>query len=557
MVRQHWPIILVLAATFLVYSNIFSNQFVGDDLDFIVHWPTIESFSNLKPVLLGTNPTEHIGTYRPLRNIFFMISYHFFGTNPFGYHTVSLTTHLLTTLLVYLIVRRLSPLSPLPALTALLFGLHPIHTEAVTFVTASYDSIGILFALTSFYLYLLSGQKRKTKNQLIAYYLSLNTGVLALFTNEATLVLPLIISLHYYLYRLKKFTHPRQFKPIFPYIIVAAAYLFIRTQLVKILLRGTYQAGSFATTMLTSLKAILEYLVTYLVPLNLSISHTLPGGISTYTFQRFNLTALSSETAADPSIIITLLILLLLLGTAWFARRRQPLVSFAIGTMLLGLLPVMNFIPTALIFSERYSYLSSVGFVLLLAWLIVEVSHLFSSSRPRTMYLVVAILVIPLAAFYGYLTYHRNLDWSDEITFWHHEISTSPDNSILYYQLGRVYQSRSQLPEAVDAYSQAVAITPDFPEALTYMGQISLFLNNPQSAAQYLSLAIQYDSENQFIRVNLAAAYSQIGDQQFASHHYSEAASAYDLALQYYPTYQPARVNLAQLCESKLINCGQ
>jgi len=156
---SHKPKILVfilLLWTSLVYVNSFNNTFVIDDQIFIVDWPLIKNLNNL-PEFFGSNnqPEGEEGVYSPLKTCFHALNYHLWGLNPIGHHLVALLIHIIGTLFVYRLSILLTNNSITAFLCGLFFGLHPIHVEAVTFLTASIDTLGVVF------LYISCKQNRK------------------------------------------------------------------------------------------------------------------------------------------------------------------------------------------------------------------------------------------------------------------------------------------------------------------------------------------------------------------------------------------------------------
>src|SRR4051794_27591788 len=101
-------ILIICLLTFLSYSNIFSNQFINDDIDIIINWPPGHSTSNIPHFFLSaeTQPTPHIG-YRPIRTSILALIYTLFGPNPTAFHTFTIIIHLTNTILIYFITRRL------------------------------------------------------------------------------------------------------------------------------------------------------------------------------------------------------------------------------------------------------------------------------------------------------------------------------------------------------------------------------------------------------------------------------------------------------------------
>ena len=173
---KHVAVIIFLAI--LAYSNIFGNKLVVDDHIFVgTYHPSIpEAFT-------GVVPLGHEGVYRPIRGLFYTL----YGSNPVIYHLNSLLVHVLSTVLVYLIISHITRLRRMGLITGILFALHPVHTETITYIASGMDSIGIVFFLASFYLYL--------KNR---FWISILFALFAFFTTEMTLTLPILIIFHEY-----------------------------------------------------------------------------------------------------------------------------------------------------------------------------------------------------------------------------------------------------------------------------------------------------------------------------------------------------------------------
>src|SRR3989344_3831037 len=116
---KRWFLLLsLISITFLAFVNIIDNEFAYDDNSFIVSWEQIRQIENLPSLYQGDLPVGHQGVYRPLRSLFYTISYKLYGQNPQGYHIQAITVHIINTLLVYLIVLFLLKNNTVPYLTA-------------------------------------------------------------------------------------------------------------------------------------------------------------------------------------------------------------------------------------------------------------------------------------------------------------------------------------------------------------------------------------------------------------------------------------------------------
>ena len=306
-------LLLIVLVTAFSYSNIFQNEFVWDDPHFIVSWEEIQDLRNIPNLLMGDLPPEHRDVYRPIRSVSYALSYQLFGTDPFGYHLLSISVHLLCTILIYLIVLRITKKNMVALITSLLFGAHPVHTEAITFITTSFDIIGMTFFFAAFHFYLLSQQKGNPDHiahYRVAYFISILCAAIAFFTYELTLTLPFLLVLHQSCFgRQTGLNLWSKVKVHLPYFLAAIIYLTIRFVVVEVGSRGGYFAGSFYHTSLTMLKAFTKYLLILLFPINIGIEHVLPTNILTLSAYAVNKpAAFLSQSIFDPAVVLSILL---------------------------------------------------------------------------------------------------------------------------------------------------------------------------------------------------------------------------------------------------------
>jgi protein O-mannosyl-transferase len=185
-------ICIILLLTLAAYSNIFPNDFVLDDFDFIVYWPLIQDWNNLPQFFLGyTPPAGQEGIFSPLKTLVHAINYHLFGLNPLGHHIFSIIVHSTAVFFVYQLSHDFTKNRTVAFLSALFFGLHPVHAGVVSSMTGSVDVLGMLFLFVSFYLYVKAQEQGAILNQ--KYYIgSLIAAFVAIFSHELTLSLPLL-----------------------------------------------------------------------------------------------------------------------------------------------------------------------------------------------------------------------------------------------------------------------------------------------------------------------------------------------------------------------------
>ncbi len=475
---------IIIFITTLVYLPIFGNGFIIDDHVFIgTYHPTIaEAFG-------GAVPPGHEGVYRPIRGLIYTVYYNLFGANPFFYHLHSLLVHLLAMVLVYGIVHALSsrPQSRDPAqkdtgfrvkpgmtafVAALLFGLHPIHTESITYIASGMDVTGIVFLLASFWLYVKNSRHTVIPAQAGIQMLSFFFALLAFFTNEMTITLPLLLLLYELTVGNAPSDPPLKIRggrgsyarwgelgrKLWPYFVGAGLYLFIRFVILGIGARGVYLAGSPYLTFLTMTKVLVHYLWVQFVPIGLTLNHVISPGIEAFVYRGYRTGAIAGQSILDPEILASITVITFIIVITVIFRKKQPTVAFSAGWFFIGLLPVMGLVPQGSMFNERMLYLPSVGFVLGLS---LSLYNIYNRYNRYNRYIWVGIMLILL--FYGVRTATRNLDWRDDVTLWKRDVAAAPtENAYAYFALGNAYNDRKDFTKAVEAYTQSVDVNPGF-----------------------------------------------------------------------------------------------
>ncbi|MBW2983748.1 tetratricopeptide repeat protein [Candidatus Woesearchaeota archaeon] len=517
----HLHLLIIITLTSLVYINIFQNQFVWDDEDFIVNWEETKSLKNIPLLLKGAVPSRHEGVYRPLRGLFYALSYKLWGLNRAGYHFQSILVHLICTILVYFVVADITKKNIIAFMSALIFGIHPIHVEAVTFMTASFDTIGIIFFLASFYLYL---RAQSTKDNFKANIASITFAILAFFTYELTLTLPLLIVLYDICFRkIERKNITEKLKIHSPYFIILMFYLLIRVFILHTTPRGSYLAGSFYITMLIMTKVFVKYILLAIFPVKLSVDHTISKGISAFRVYISDET-LFAQSLFNFDILFSIAVIAALLIVAVKCFKEYPLVSFCMGWFFIGLAPVSHIIPQYMLLAEKYLYIPSFGFCLLFSSIIYSLYHL-RHNKQITRYTKIASIALSIFMIttYSALTIARNNDWKDELTLWLRTVETSPESISSHNNLGLIYDDFGKIDLAIKEYKRAVEINPRFFEAhynlgVAYYDQGKIYL-----AIEEYKKALAINQNFTPAHYNLGNAYRKNGDINLAIEEYKNA----------------------------------
>ncbi|MFA5932497.1 MAG: tetratricopeptide repeat protein [Microgenomates group bacterium] len=449
-------LLIIVILTFLAYVNIFQNGFMIDDKTFIVDWPQVKNVENLPDLLKGEVPEIHKGVYRPIRSTLYLVYQQIFGENPVGYHIHSIIVHLLATILVYFLVMELIKKKYVAFLTSLMFGLHPVHTESITYISASMEMSGVVFFLASFLLYL------KSKN-----ILSVVFAILAFFTYEMTLTLPFLIILYDLCFKKLNFKNlSKQILVYSPYFIATASFLILRVFILQIpFSRGDYLGFSFYHTMLTMSKVMMMYIGLLIFPNTVSYIHDLAPGFESFMTPHSNIQSILVQTPFDLDILFSILVLISLVFVAIKYFKKFPLITFCIGWFFLSLLPVDYFFPQGIAIADKYLYISSISFFLLLSYFIIWLSK---------KYKWITIITILLLITYFFLTFIQNQAWKDPISFWTKVESQHPKSALAAYTLGVTYGDQGNFEKAKYYFLKTIDLDPRFWEARYNLGNIYL-----------------------------------------------------------------------------------
>ncbi len=191
-----FPLLVIIAVSMAVYANALWNGFVYDDGFLVLDNPWIKDVKFLPDIFLseawGFIQGEPNSYYRPMMHVIYSLDYSLFGLKPWGFHLVNIIFHAGSSVLVFLIARTLfsenkypSRFISIPLMAGVLFAVHPIHTEAVVWVSGVQDLSYAFFCLLSLYLYLRSDSRFNAN-----YYLSVLAFFLGTLCKEPAITLP-------------------------------------------------------------------------------------------------------------------------------------------------------------------------------------------------------------------------------------------------------------------------------------------------------------------------------------------------------------------------------
>lgn len=536
--KDEWKFIFgILLLTFLAYANTLQNDWAYDDWFQVSKNKQITSYSNIPKTFtqsvwqfMDETKRETNGLYyRPIFNSALIIEYQLFGQKVWAWHLVSVLLHLIVVLLVYALARAWNSDKRVAAIAALIFGVHPVHAEAVAWISSSPDLFASIFVIAS----LLSYEKargahiRLRMNWICA---SLVFALLAMFSKEQAVMLPFVIAAREIFDdrdALKTKLKQAAFRAT---LFLAPAFIYLTARyLVLNLISGRYENEITVRQMLLTIPSVLlSYTRMLFVPYPLAIIYN-----NTYL-----------QSASDTKFLIPLLIVILIFAaTLWLIKSSAiTLRSFVI--FLLFLLPVLNlrvFNPDESLVHDRYLYLPSIGFCLLASLGLMKLSERFNDKSKEV--LIAATVVIAIVFFS--LTFFQNRTWRDDFALFNHALKYTTNKPYLYNALANSYVENNRFEDAEKVYLQSVAVAPDFGATHSGLGYVYSRLGKYDEALKYFQKAIETN------KPAIAADYFNLGSTYINLKKNDEAEKALLKAIELEPSYGPAHYNLGWIYDGR------
>jgi tetratricopeptide (TPR) repeat protein len=434
---DHRTAVVVLGLAVLVglaYSNSFGSGFVFDNAFIILNDPRLRAFdwANVKAIFGREywGAAAHSGLYRPLTTLTYAFNYAVLGNadQPAGYHAVNLLLHALNAAMAFAWARRVLSDVRAAAVTAAIFAVHPLATEAVTNIIGRADLLATSFVLLA----LLVNESPRERLSALGTASMGAAALLGMLCKESVAVLPGLMLLADH-----ASARPRPFSrrwPGYAAVVLAIALVLCLRPLVMTTLEDADQnatdnpivMGDFWTGRLTAIKVLGYYLARFFWPARLSCD---------YSFDQIPL--FSWGVSGDDRHFWLALVALAGLAAAlvWGRTRHRVLFCF-LGFFLVALAPVANvFFPIGTILAERLMYLPSLGLAGAVVYAARGGARVLAarySGRASRVGAGAVVLAVAAIVALGVRTFRRNLDWRDELTLWTAASAASPNSYKVY-----------------------------------------------------------------------------------------------------------------------------
>jgi tetratricopeptide (TPR) repeat protein len=527
---KHLMIILFFSAiAFATYSNTLDAPFVLDDLKKIEKNPYIR-IHQLAPREIIRAGLKSSKT-RPIAFMTFALNYGFDQYDVFGYHIVNIVIHVLSGFFLYLFVATTLKLPAIESryrqpnliafVAALIWLVHPIQTQSVTYIIQRINSLAALFFVLSFYLFVrgrLAGQPAKKWSWFGGAALS---WVLALGCKQNAASLPVII--FFYEWYFFQDLSPKWFKSSLKYIIAVAvifaavAFLYLGTDPVgKISRLRDFSHGEFtlAERVLTQSRVVVYYLslIFFPHPSRLNLDYDFP---------------LSHSLFNPMTTLFSLILIIGLVALAVYLAKKERLISFCILWFFGNLVIESSIIPLAIIFEHR-TYLPSM--------MVCLVPVLLADRFVRIDWLKIGLACM-LVVVFSFWTFQRNEVWENQFSLWSDVVKKSPNKARPQLNLGISLSELGKTDGAITHYNKALLINPRYAKAHFNLGVALERQGKTVEAEKHYDEAIKNDPNYIEAHNNLGLLLSKTGRIEEALQHYRRILSVN-------PEYAQAYLNL-------------
>ncbi|MBU4313083.1 MAG: tetratricopeptide repeat protein [Candidatus Omnitrophica bacterium] len=469
-------ILIIILATIAAYANSLHNQFVWDDEDWILknstiknpqEWSKLFTENSIQGARKGSN------FYRPLQAITHGVDYLLWGYRLPGHHATNIAFHALAAIVLFLLLGRVFSQN-MAFLAALFFAIHPVHTEAVTYVSGRADPMAVLFMLLTVLLF--------EKN----IFLACGAFILGILSKESALIAPLLICV-YLAARDKKI----DYKKFTPFIFIIIVYAALRLTILNF--TGTIPENApkaffyvpFYIRLSTFLKTLPVYFKVLLWPFGLHMERDIALSYSVFEPQSF--------------------LGLLTTGSLFFFgfrfRKSHKFLLFSAAWFFICIFPNSNLFPINALLYEHWLYLPSIGFFVIVAW---AINRLLGK---RQLKFIAVLLALCLAGFYTWRTFERNKDWHDPISFYESTIMYKPDSARLHNNLAMAYADAGRNDDAIREYKKAIESGDYYAQPHYNISNIYLNRGDYASAVKELKISIEIDNNFLYSHESLALIY--------------------------------------------------
>jgi tetratricopeptide (TPR) repeat protein len=433
-----------------------------DDIDYVFNTSDINTGVSLKNVKHWFT-RNYLGNYQPLPVFTYALDHFIGGPNPFVFHFHSLLWHIAATLLLYRFINMIQENKWISFFVALLFALHPVQTESVSWIAARNKSMNAVFYFSALCFYA-SYVKTPSKRKLALVTIS---GFLAYICKATALALPLaLIAVDLWLHR--SFNNRKIWLEKLPLVLAGIPVALITLAAQKDVNFLQHHSEFGWSNIVFAGSALSQYVIHLLFPVHLSVLYPYPGAVTFVHVIHF--------------------LLSLCLATLMIIAYRKGSHIWAGGILffIVNLLPVLQLVQFGeTLMADRYLYIACTGLWFPLVY------HLFHLREKK---LTASIISSSVCSILLVQTFFRNNIWLNEINFWNSVLEKFPESAVAQYSLGAAYMKDGDLGRSELHMNLAVQYDPRNYKAWRSKGALHLRQNRMNEALNALNKSIELHS---------------------------------------------------------------
>jgi tetratricopeptide (TPR) repeat protein len=535
---------LIAVVALVAYFPSINGGFIWDDYLLLVDNPLVKASNGLHQIWCTAQAID----YWPATNTSFWIEWRMWGMNSTGYHVTNLVLHVAESLLIWIILRKLSV--PGALLAALIFAVHPVNVESVAWIAQRKNTMAMLFFLLSILWYVkfvelarrptfgrcpLAAKPSAVHHPLLSfssfilhpssfhfwYWLSLAAFLLAMLGKGSVAMLPvLLLGIIWWLRPLTW----RDLVRTAPFFVVALILAVVNVEFQTHATEKVVRAIGFTERLLGAGGVVWFYLYKAILPIDLA-----------FVYHQWHISA------GTIRWWLPLLAALALTAVLWrFRKSWSRDVLFAWGFFCVALAPVMGFTDAAFmqysLVADRYQHIAIIGLIALAsavwsAWL------RNARGGMHTAAITVAVAAVGALIF---LTLRQNALYRDAMTLYVATLEKNPDCVMAQFNYANALSKTDRPQDAIGHYKQAIRLKPDFVMAHYNLGNALINTGRPQDAIEHFQEFLRLRPGHAEVHNSLGNALRQLGRAQ-------EAIEQYEKALQLDPTLYMAHFNLGNI----------
>ena len=534
--RQFLISLLLIVATLAVYWQVRHHEFINiDDNIYIIENTQVQKGFTGESIAWAFT-TGYSANWHPLTWISHMLDYQLYGLNPTGHHLTNLLFHIINTILLFIVFKRMTKSIWPSAFVAAIFALHPLHVESVAWATERKDTLSTFFWVLTMWAYVRYLEQPDWKRYMLAVLLF----VLGLMSKPMLVTLPFVLLLMDYwpLRRLeaekqsgsgeRKVSKERNVINRKAQIIdlVKEKISFFALAAVSSVITFFVQRNSGVMSSWEGLPMDIRLANASVAYANYIVKTIWPTGLAMFY------PLLMSRLPAWQIVAAGLTLVSLSIAVIRAARRCPYLVVgwlWYVGTLV----PVIGIVQVgAQSMADRYMYVPMIGLTIMMVWAAADLVDRLSIRR-----VVVSATAVAMVVVFSAVTWMQVGYWRNSITLFEHALDVTTDNWFVHQNLGDALTGQGKISEAMAHYNEEIRIKPDYAQAHNNLG-VALY-----SQGQLKEAIAQYN-EALMLEPNLPEAHYSLGVILHNQGKIKEAIAHYNEALKIKPIHAQAHNNL-------------